>query len=88
MNQKQYTWSIKDRKLFFVTLFLHFSFVLMSISFFGLYYKGQVNDCKRMVEKLELAEWAKAEMDKSKEDFKIESLKQNYESKGILAEEF
>ena len=88
MNQKQYTWSNKDKKFLATVLFLHFSFVMMTISFFGLYYKGQVNDCKRVAERLELGDWAKKEVDKLESEKKLESIKQNYESKGISAKEY
>ena len=86
--KQQYTWSVKDRKFLATLMFLQFSFVLMAISFFGLYYKGQVNDCKRLAKRLELGDWAKQEVDKAQDEFNFESLKKNYESKGISAEEY
>ena len=60
----------------------------MSISFFGLYYKGQVNDCKRLSDKLELGDWAKKEVDKVESEKKIESIRQSYKKQGIEAEEY
>ena len=48
MNQKQYTWSNKDKKFLVAVLFVQLSFVMMAVSFFGLYYQRQVNDCKRL----------------------------------------
>ena len=88
MNQKEYTWSNKDKKFLTAILFLHFSFVLMAVSFYGLYYKSKINDCKRVAEKLELAEWATGEINKAKAEHKLESMKSNYEKEGISAEEF
>ena len=88
MNQKQYTWSLKDRKFLVAILFLQFSFIFMAISFFGLYYKSQSEDCKRLAKRLELGDWAKGELDKAQDEFKLESIKKNYESKGISAEEY
>ncbi len=88
MNQKQYTLSNKDKKFLSVLMFLHLSFVMMTVSFFGLYYKGQVNDCKRIAKKLELVEWATNEVNKAKAEQKLESIKEGYNSQGISAEEF
>ena len=86
--KQQYTWSVKDRKFLATILFLHFSLVMMTVSFFGLYYKGQINDCKRVADRLELGDWAKQEVDKVESEKKLESIKQNYESKGISADEY
>ena len=88
MNQKQYTWSVKDRKFLATILFLHFSLVMMTVSFFGLYYKSQVNDCKRVAEKLELGDWAKKEVDKLESEKKLDSIKQSYKKQGIDATEY
>ena len=88
MNQKEYTLSSKDRKFLAAILFLHLSFVVMSVSFFGLYYKGQINDCRKVKEKLELAEWAVNEVNKAKAMQKIETMKNSYKDQGISAEEY
>ena len=88
MDQKKYTWSVKDRKFLTAILFLHFSFVLMSISFFGLYYKSQSEDCKRLTKRLELGDWAKQEVDKVESEKKLESIRQSYKKQGIDAEEY
>ena len=88
MNQREYTFSNKDKKFLSAILFLHFSFVMIAISFFGLYYKGQINDCKRVAKKLELAEWATNEVNKAKAEHQIESIKESYINQGISAEEF
>ena len=84
MNQ----FSRKDKKFLIALLFIHFSFVFMAISFFGLYYKGQVNECVRLNKKLELGEWATGEMNKAKAEYKLESIKENYNNQGISAEEY
>ena len=88
MNPQEYTLSRKDKKFLVALMFVHFSCVLMAISFFGLYYKGQINDCKEISKKLELSAWAKEEVDKVKDEHKLESIKQSYKNQGISAEEF
>ena len=88
MNQKQYTFSNKDKKFLVSLMFAHFGFVLMTISFYGFYYKTQTADCRRLNKKLELAEWAQGEMNKAKAEHKIESIKDSYNNQGISAEEF
>ena len=78
--KQQYTWSVKDRKFLSTVLFLHFSFVLMAISFFGLYYKGQVNDCKRLCR--ETGAWRLGKgrnWIKWNQKKKLESIRQSYE---------
>ena len=84
MNQ----FSRKDKKFLVAVLFVHFSFVFMAISFFGLYYKSQTADCRRLNKKLELAEWATGEMNKAKAEHKLNSLKDSYNNQGISAEEY
>lgn len=88
MNQKQYTWSNKDKKFLSAILFLHFALVLMTVSFYGLYYKSQMEDCRRMTKKLELAEWATSEVNKAKAEYQLESIKDSYNTQGISAEEY
>ena len=88
MNQKEYTWSNKDKKFLSAILFLHFSFVMITVSFFGLYYSGKSEDCRKMNKKLELAEWALGEVNKAKAEYKIESMKENYKNQGIRATEY
>ena len=88
MNQKEYTFSRKDKKFLSVLMFLHLSFVLMAVSFFGLYYKGQINDCKRVAEKLDLVEWATSEVNKAQAEQKLKSIKESYNNFGISAEEY
>ena len=88
MNQKQYTWSNKDKKFLVAVLFVQLSFVMMAISFFGFYYKGQVNDCKRLSKKLELAEWATNEVHKARSEQKLKLIQESYKDQGISAEEF
>lgn len=87
MNQKEYTWSNKDKKFLAAILFLHLSGVMITVSLFGLYYKGKINDCQKLNKKLELAEWAIGEVNKAKSEQKLESIKQSYEKQGIYAEE-
>ena len=88
MDQKQYTLSNKDRKFLTALMFLHLSFVMMTVSFFGLYYKGQINDCQRMNKRLELADWATSEVNKIKSEQKIKAMKESYKRQGIKAEEY
>ena len=84
MNQ----FSRKDKKFLVALMFIHFSFVFMAISFFGLYYKGQVNECVRLNKKLELGEWAEGEVNKVKAEHQLESMKKGYNNQGISAEEY
>ena len=84
MNQ----FSRKDKKFLIGVMFIHFSFVMMAISFFGLYYQSQVNECVRLNKKLDLAEWAVNEVNKKKAEHKLESMKESYKDQGISAEEF
>lgn len=88
MNQREYTFSNKDKKFLSALMFLHLSFVLMIVSFFGLYYHSETKECRRVAEKLELAEWATNEVNKSKAEHQLESIKENYNHQGISAEEF
>ena len=87
MKQNQYTLSNKDRKFLSALMFFHLSAVMMTVSFFGLYYSGKSEDCRRMNHKIALAEWATSEVNKIKSDQKIESIKQSYKNQGIKAEE-
>lgn len=88
MNQKDYTFSNKDKKFLGALMLLHFSFVLMSISFYGLYYKNKVDSCQRLSKKLETAEWALGELKKVHSEKKIDSIKQSYKKQGIDATEY
>ena len=88
MNEKEYTLSRKDKKFLVALMSAHFGFVMLTVSIFGLYYKEQINDCKKIAKKIELAEWITEQTDKAKSEKKIESIKQSYKSQGISAEEF
>lgn len=88
MNQKEYTFSNKDRKFLSALMLFHFSLVLISISWFGFYYKSEINDCRRVVERLNLAEWATDEVEKAQAEKQLEDIKRSYKTQGIEAEEF
>ena len=88
MNPQEYTFSRKDKKFLAALMFVHFSLVMMTVSFFGLYYKGKINDCKEIAKKLEISEWATEQVNRAKTEKKIESIKQSYENQGISAEEY
>ena len=88
MNPQEYTFSWKDKKFLSALMFVHFSLVMLTVSLFGLYYKGQINDCQKIAKKIELADWATEQVDRAKTNHKIESIKQSYENQGIKAEEF
>ena len=88
MDQKQYTLSNKDRKFLAALVFLQTSIVVCAISIFGLYYKGKMEDCRRLNKRLELADWAESEVNKIKAERKLESMKKSYKRQGIKAEEY
>ena len=88
MNQKEYTLSNKDKKFLSAILFLHFGGVMLTVSLFGLYYHNETEDCRKVAETVKLAEWATEQVNKSKAEQKIESIKQSYKNQGISAEEY
>ena len=88
MNQKQYTWSNKDKKFLVAVLFVQLSLVMLAVSLFGLYYKGQVNECVKLNKKLELADWAEGEVNKAKAEYKLKLIQESYKDQGISAEEY
>ena len=87
MDQKQYTLSNKDKKFLSALMFLHLSLVMVTVSAFGWYWNGQTEDCRRMNKKIDLAEWATSEVNKIKDEQKIQSIKESYKRQGIKAEE-
>ena len=47
---------------------------MLTISVFGWYWHTETEDCRKIWKKIELSEWAKDEVDKVKDDFKLESI--------------
>ena len=88
MSQAEYTLSKKDRKFLAALVFCPAGFIVFAISMFGFYYKGQMEDCRRVSKKLELADWAINEVNKQRDNQKIESMKNSYKNHGIKAEEY
>ena len=88
MNQKQYTWSNKDKKFLSALLFLHFGLMMLIVSAFGGYWHTQTEDCRKLWKKVELSDWATDQVNKAQADQKLESLKESYNTQGVSAEEF
>ena len=88
MNPKEYTLSRKDKKFLSALMFFHLSLVMLTISAFGLYWHMETEDCRKIWERIELADWAEEEVDKVKDEFKLESIIKSYKNQGISAEEY
>lgn len=84
----QITLSKKDKKFLSALMFLHLSLVMLTVSVFGWYWHRETEDCRKLWKKLDLAEWAESEVNKVKSEYKIESIKEDYNNQGISAEEF
>lgn len=87
MNPQEYTLSRKDKKFLTALMCAHFGLVMLTVSFFGLYYHKENLDCRKIAKQIELADWATEEVDKVKSEHKLDSIKQSYKNQGILAEE-
>ena len=71
MNPKEYTLSRKDKKFLAALMFFHLSLVMMTISAFGFYWHMETEDCRKVWKRLELADWATEEVDKIKDELKL-----------------
>ncbi len=77
----------QDKKFIAALVFLQTSLLILCISISGKFWHDQNKECKEIARMSEIRDWLHGENRKFESEAKIESLKNQFESKGIGVEE-
>ena len=77
----------QDKKFMASLVFLQTGILVMAISISSKFWHSQVQECKEITRMAEIRDWLDGEKKNFESEAKIESLKNQFESKGIGVEE-